>query len=695
MMNQRIVNNSNSVFGVTVPLAVSGLTWANLEGYYPMVQTSDLVNGYILDKTSNARNGRLLNISTPQPETAPLPYTSKSDGAWETNDTWTHGSIWNIPNTKGLDNNTFIDWNIVQTANNITTAGNKTVLGLLVNNNTLSANSDNKIEISHYLKLNGKIDLVNKSQLIQTLGSVLDVTSSGFIERDQQGQSNLYNYNYWSSPVGTVNTTANNVNYTVGNVMKDGTTTTTQNIKWIGGDRGTPTSPISIPRYWLFKFDNYANAYASWVQINENSAIRVGQGYTMKGSGASTATQNYTFVGKPNNGLINSNSVSANQLLLAGNPYPSALDSEAFINDNENSINGNIYFWEHYASNNSHFLKDYQGGYAIRNKTGGVAPSSSNVDFISKLGTPSRGIPNRFIPVGQGFLLIGKTGAGGTITYNNNQRAFHKEDDSSNSNVIFKISNSNKTAWRNSNNDTINEDKHKKIRLGFNSHNDYHRQLLLGFIDGKATNKIDFGYDAQNMDSFPNDMSFIIEDNEFIIQGVGAFDKNASFPISVKADTEGIVKFMIDEVENFDDNQAIYIFDNETSKYHNIREKNFEINLTKGINTTRFSLRFINPADTPIIEPEAPLKDPTSKDCITISYFQKSDHITVSNNCNDIKIKKIRLYSSSGTEIDNWKIQEDRDQSKIRVNVKRNTTGMYIVKVETTKDDFTKKIIIQ
>jgi hypothetical protein len=33
-------------------------------------------------------------------------------------------------------------------------------LGLLVNSNTLSAENDSKIEVSHYLKLDGKIDLV-------------------------------------------------------------------------------------------------------------------------------------------------------------------------------------------------------------------------------------------------------------------------------------------------------------------------------------------------------------------------------------------------------------------------------------------------------------------------------------------------------------------------------------------------------
>jgi hypothetical protein len=42
------------------------------------------------------------------------------------------------------------------------------------------------------------------SQLVQTAESDLDVTSAGSIERDQQGQSNKYNYNYWSSPVSPI-----------------------------------------------------------------------------------------------------------------------------------------------------------------------------------------------------------------------------------------------------------------------------------------------------------------------------------------------------------------------------------------------------------------------------------------------------------------------------------------------------------
>ena len=42
--------------------------------------------------------------------------------------------------------------------------------------------------------------------------------------------------------------------------------------------------------------------YANWNHITETSPIRVGQGFTLKGSGA-TGNQNYVFTGKPNNGI--------------------------------------------------------------------------------------------------------------------------------------------------------------------------------------------------------------------------------------------------------------------------------------------------------------------------------------------------------------------------------------------------------
>ncbi len=698
MMNQEIINDaSGNVKGAIVPKNISGLTWTNLAGYYQMNRTSDVNNGYLVDKSGNAKNGKLNGIYVQEPDTAPIPYTSGANGSWETDATWTNYPVWDVPNSIGVDGTTRIDWNIVKTAHNITSNFNKTVLGLLVNSNTLSAVNDSKIEVSSYLKLDGKIDLVGKSQLVQTIDSDLDATSTGSIERDQQGQSNKYNYNYWSSPVNPINSNANNTDYTVAGIMKDGTTSTPQNISWVSGYDGSPSSPISLARYWIYKFDNSANDYANWSQIGETGALRVGQGFTLKGSGKPSGTQNYTFVGKPNNGTIASNSVNADQLLLTGNPYPSALDANAFINDNLGSMDGTLYFWEHYTTNDTHILRDYQGGYAERNLTGGVPPTSAGVDFISGLGSTTRGIPNQFIPVGQSFFVYGNIGSGGSITYKNTQRGFHKEDEAGVSNIMYKSTpNTKKDKIWNNNNDIVEKDTYKRIRLGYNSANDYHRQVLLGFMNEKATSDIDNGYDGFNFDDFPNDMYFLNGEDQLVIQGVGYFDTNDSYPIGVKADTEGKVKFMIDDLENFDKNQKIFIYDKETKSYHNIKNQIFEVVLPVGTFDARFYLCFKNKKQNKYDKDDKIANNKlkiTDSDEIQVSFLNSNKILNIINNKQDTTVSTIALYNILGQIITKWDTT-DKEQTNIQIPINNLKSGIYIAKLQTTDGDISKKIII-
>lgn len=694
MMNQEIINDgSGNVKGAIVPKNIIGLSWSNLSGYYQMNRASDISNGYLIDKSGNSKNGKLKGIYVQEPDTAPLPYTSGINGTWETDASWTNYPVWDVPNSVGIDGTTKIDWNIVKTSHTIISNGNKIVLGLLVNSNILSAANDSKIEVSSYLKLDGKIDLVGMSQLVQTVDSDLDATSSGSLERDQQGQSNLYNYNYWSSPVSPINTTTNNTNYTVNGILKDGTTSTPQNINWIGSYDGAPTTPISLARYWLYKFDNYANAYANWFQIQETSPIRVGQGFTLKGSGAAAGTQNYTFVGKPNNGTIATNTVGDDQLLLTGNPYPSSIDADAFITDNISSLqtfsspstDGTLYFWEHYATNNTHILRDYQGGYAVRNLTGGLAPSASGIDFISQLGTPSKGIPNRFIPVGQGFFVNGKIGSGGTVIFRNSQRAFHKENDALNSNVMYKAKYDKDIPLNNNNNDPVINNNYKKIRLGFNSHNDFHRQVLLGFMEEKATSEMDYGYDGLNLDSFPNDMYFLNGENQLVIQGEGFFDAATSYPIGVKTNAQGIVSFIVDALENFTPEQAVFIYDTLTDTYHNIRNEKFEVNLPIGVNETRFSLRFIDKT--------LKVEENSISDNIQIRHIQNGNKLIINNNLLNVKVEKVTLFNILGQSISSWEI-ENQEQQNIQIPIESIIPGVYIAKLKTSEGEISKKVIV-
>jgi hypothetical protein len=69
----------------------------------------------------------------------------------------------------------------------------------------------------------------------------------------QLGQSNKYNYNLLEFSRKSINTTANNTDLYGCGYYEDGTTTTPQNINWVGGYDGSPTTPISLARYWLYR----------------------------------------------------------------------------------------------------------------------------------------------------------------------------------------------------------------------------------------------------------------------------------------------------------------------------------------------------------------------------------------------------------------------------------------------------------
>ena len=245
VMNQEIVNNASFTNGVVVPNTITlndikSIAWINLAAYYPM-STYSFTNAK--DKSSFGLTATLKNINTVDLQTAPLPYESAGPGNWETSEIWKNRTLQDPPNSPSIEDPTTtnvppgltslpltIDWNIVKIKNTgtVISVGNKKVLGLFVetgsllkaSSSTASQTDGTKIEVSHYLKLDGNIDLEGRSQLVQREGSDLDPTSGGSLERDQQGQANKYNYNYWGSPVATSNNITNNNTFTVGGVFK-------------------------------------------------------------------------------------------------------------------------------------------------------------------------------------------------------------------------------------------------------------------------------------------------------------------------------------------------------------------------------------------------------------------------------------------------------------------------------------------
>ena len=678
MVYQEIQNTGSQVRGAIVPKDIGGLPFANVLRYYRMDAYQDDILDDLTTPTIDTGTGmKSYNHKLIAVQQAPMPFTTVRTGSFAT-------AVHDVSrDIRGMDVTDF-DYSIIQVRHNITDTANNTDLGMFVDPGvTITMNNDTKIQNDWYLKLDGRIDLVGRSQLVQTTNSDLDVTSIGSIERDQQGQSNRFNYNYWSSPVSSINNSTINHGFTVAGVMKDGTTTTPQNITWTSGINGAATSPITLSSYWIFKFQNLNNNYANWASVGQNGTLLAGQGYTMKGAGVATANQNYTFVGKPNNGVITS-PVSADNLNLCGNPYASAIDADQFIDDNATSIKGTLFFWEHYDTNNSHNTVEYQGGYATYTKVGGTPPVAPA--GISGLGASSK-TPKRFIPVGQGFFVTG-TPTGGTITFNNSQRLFVKEDNTS-SYTLFR--NTNPTVATNSANNNANDtfatEEFMKLRLGYTSTNNYHRQILLGFMDDNAIPGFDEGYDGLSIETLTNDMYFMQGTNKLNIQGDGFFNANNIYPLGVKNATAGNVKFKIDSKENFSEDQEIYIYDNQNNQYHSIKSQDFEINLPAGVIENRFSLRFANATSLGTNDNEV-------QNEIGIIHSQSNNIITIKNELLSAEIKSVVLFNMIGQQIMTWDI-ENPSETTIELPVTNVSTGAYIVKVITDKGDASKKIMVK
>lgn len=682
MMNQEIENNSGNVIGSFIPQLVAGLSWDDLLGYYQMNQSTDLSGGNLLSLGASLINGKLRYMTTLQPETAPLPYISNANGLWSNSTTWLFGDSQYAPNTIGVDGVTPIDWNIVQTSHNIS-SGNKNIvlLGLDVSNNILSientdASDGQSLRVTDYLIIDGTIDLVGESQLLQDTGSIVDYTGTGELYRDQQGTSNLYNYNYWGSPVSF-----NGTNFTIGGILYDGN----QQVLWTTATNANPsTTPITMSSRWLYLYENFPiSSYADWQSINENSSVPVGLGFLMKGSGAASSEQNYTFIGQPNNGTI-STPITANYEALVGNPYPSAIDAHEFIYDNSSSILGTLYYWEHYITNNTHITAEYQGGFAAYNLTGGNAAISP--PEISGLGTPSK-IPERYIPVGQGFNVNGNA-TGGSVVFENDQRIFVKEaitGAADNGSVFMRQSNSKVQEATQSESE---EDLIKRVRIDFTSPEGAIRHLLLGFVpNNQATDGFDYGYDALNTDNFSNDMFWMIGEERYIIQGVGDFDETKQYPLGVFLSTAGNIEIALVDLENFESEIEVYVHDALLDTYTEIEDFNsYNMNLDANNYLNRFFIAFMPGSALSISDQEL--------ENVTVSYLNETNEIYVKVP-STIEANEVQLLSILGQKINAWIISDAKVTQEFRIPVNSLSEGNYILKLKTNSGVINKKVLVK
>lgn len=555
---------------------------------------------------------------------------------------------------------------------------------LSVKENSLFIVKDEVLFVKDALKLtnaNSKIYLRDEAQLVQGNG-ITGNSGLGAISVYQEGTVNQWSYNYWCSPVGNHNVDNNiNSDFLV-NLIDDpllGTpdVTDSNNALFTTGYNGS-APPLTISSRWLYTFEDHNNDQNSWWHhVGQNNSIKPGLGFTMKGTGtAEFGNQTYDFRGKPNNGDL-FNKVLDNQFTLVGNPYPSALDTRSFIHDvhNRNTINGTLYFWEQ-KSTNSHYLADYEGGYATYTiSADGVIESFTKALFskyngsgqVVELGSASNTSKKvgRYIPIGQGFIVQGVLNS--TVKTSNTHRTYYKE--SLSQSEFFRNDNFNQTSIPDSQlqvGDVI-PDEYKNFRVYITFNDTYIRELLINFHDS-ATTGFDYGLESVSPGGAVNDAYWNVSYGALVTQAL-PYSIDLEIPIALNLNGDLAVEFNVGDIHNFDESQSIFLYDQELNTYTNLREVPYELTLNPGLFEERFKIVFERNDSTLHL-------DEVTSESVSV-YTNISPSQLVVSNPKLMKLSNLKLYDITGKLMYEKAIQTI--DSKYVVSTKHLSSSVYMI----------------
>lgn len=549
------------------------------------------------------------------------------------------------------------------------------------------------------LQADGNVFLRNEGQLLQGTTATSTNQGEGEVSIFQEGTSDNYDYNYWSSPVGNASSSIGNEPFGITMLSKPiSLTSSTPAIILPMNNQNGVANPLSISQRWIYKFLS-SSTYSQWFQVGSTSTILAGEGFTMKGtSGTDVAdiesngvlnnpggngAQRYDFRGKPNDGNI-SVGVDTGKFTLTGNPYPSALHVNEFLLDISNAAcTGIAYYWEQDKSVNSHVLLAYRGGYGTYSPMG-ILPTdfgiyvpayfnSYNIDgTLNTAGlTTSLDIQRKYAPVGQGFMVRGASN--GSVLLKNIHREYYKESEL--------YSQFERSVTTSSPVDGMNSLSY--IRLNTIIDNANTKQLALAFAT-QATDGVDRGIDALSpvSNNLPNDVYFFLDNDKYVIQGV-SFDIAKRIPIGVKAAGNTNFKFYIPETVNFDENQMVYLYDSQDGIYHDIKNSNYEITLSAGIYNNRFELTFQGDQ----LENSGNIKND-----FVIVQNNTTEMLTVSNP-NLLNVRSVTLYDLTGKQI--FEKQKLATQEIYQFSTNGLSEAVYLVELLTADNrKISQKIII-
>ena len=239
---------------------------------------------------------------------------------------------------------------------------------------------------------------------------------------------------------------------------------------------------------------------------------------------------------------------------------------------------------------------------------------------------------------------------------------------------------------------TANYTDPQLLRIDFTMPNGYIRHLVIGFTpDDAATDGYDYGYDALNVENFPDDLNWIIENERYVIQGVGAFNDTKKYPLGMFLTNSGNIKISLDRFENFDSPIDVFVYDAQLESYTQINNLDYTSYMSNGEYTDRFYIAFKNNDDTSLAKRSLSTAEVFFENT-RINYLSTTKELYVNTNSSN-SIKNVTIYNLNGQKV----YAENGIQNHLIRMTIPNLKGHYgIVSVESD-DGFivTKQIVIK